>query len=255
MRMTILGLFVACLLIAPGAVGQEITKRELEKLQGTWLFDSYEENGKQTPAADLKDKRIFFGANQFIIKNGEELLQVGSLKLDPIDGHRDIDATVVAGPHKGNTMRGIYLLKGDVFKVCIDPEGIERPKEFETAPDSGLFLAVYKRVVPAGEEVDITGHYRAESLQFNGEKQMADVEIKRLGDCYLVKWSKGILDAYVGIGLRKGEVLAVCWTNQGQIGACLYQIEKGPRLVGAWTMLGGAGVVQRETLTARKKKQ
>src|SRR5262249_45001555 len=142
-----------------------------------------------------------------------------------------------------------------VFKVCIDPEGIERPKEFKTAPDSGLFLAVYKRVVPAGEEVDITGHYRAESLQFNGEKQMADVEIKRLGDCYLVKWSKGILDAYVGIGLRKGEVLAVCWTNQGQIGACLYQIEKGPRLVGAWTMLGGAGVVQRETLTARKKKQ
>jgi uncharacterized protein (TIGR03067 family) len=255
MRMTILGLLVAGLAIAPRAAGQEITKKELEKLQGTWLFESYEENGKTTPPADLKDKRIFFGANQFIIKNGEELLQVGSLKLDPIDGHRDIDATVVAGPYKGNTMRGIYSLKQNVFKVCMDPEGNERPKEFKTTPDSGLYLAVYKRVIPAGEEISITGHYKAESLQFNGEKQTADVEIKRLGDCYLVKWSKGILDAYVGIGLRKGEVLAVCWTNQGQIGACLYHIEKGPRLVGEWTMLGGAGVVQRETLTLRKKKE
>jgi uncharacterized protein (TIGR03067 family) len=201
----------------------------------------------------LKEKRIFFGANQFIVKNGEELLQLGSLKLDPIDGHRDFDATVVAGPHKGNTMRGIYSLKENTLKVCIDPEGNDRPKEFKTTPDSGLYLAVYKRVIPTGEEVDITGSYRAESLQFNGEKQTADVEIKRLGDCYLVKWSKGILEAYVGIGLRKGEVLAVCWANQGQVGACLYHIEKGPRLVGEWTMLGGAGVVQRETLTARKK--
>jgi uncharacterized protein (TIGR03067 family) len=255
MRTTFLGLLAASLLLVPRAAAQEIAKKEFEKLQGTWTFDSYEESGKKTPAADLKEKRIFFGANQFIIKNGDELLQVGSLKLDPIDGHRDIDATVAAGLHKGNTMLGIYSLKGNTFKVCIDPEGNERPKEFKTTADSSLFLAVYKRVIPTGEEVDITGLYKAESLQFNGEKQVADVEIKRLGDCYLVKWSKGILDAYVGIGLRKGEVLAVCWANQGQIGACLYQIEKGPQLTGVWTMLGGAGMVQRETLTSRKKKE
>jgi uncharacterized protein (TIGR03067 family) len=255
MRTTFLGLMAAVLLLVPRVAAQEIAKKEFEKLQGTWTFDSYEEGGQKTPAADLQEKRIFFGANQFIVKNGDELVQVGSLKLDPIDGHRDIDATVAAGLHKGNTMLGIYSLKDNVFKVCIDPEGNERPKEFKTTADSGLFLAVYKRVIPTGEEVDISGQYKSESLQFTGEKQQAEVEIKRLGDCYLVKWSKGILDAYVGIGLRKGEVLAVCWANQGQIGACLYQIEKGPRLTGVWTMLGGAGVVQRETLTARKKKK
>src|SRR5437660_10088941 len=105
MRTTMLGLLAASLLIAPRAAGQEIAKKELEKLQGTWTFDSYEENGKKTPPEELKEKRIFFGSNQFIIKNGPELLQVGSLKLDPLDGHRDIDATVVAGPYKGNTMR------------------------------------------------------------------------------------------------------------------------------------------------------
>jgi len=253
MRWTMLGLMAAGLLVAPSARGQEIVKKEMDRLQGTWIFDSFEENGQKTPAADLKNKRIFFGANQFIIKNGDELVQVGQLKLDPVDGHRDIDATVVAGQHKGNTMRGIYMFKGDLLKVCIDPEGNERPKEFKTSADSGLFLAVYKRVIPEGEDIDILGNYKAESVQVNGDKQTADVEISRLGDCYLVKWSKGILDAYVGIGLRKGDTLSVCWVNQKQIGACLYQIEKGPRLVGVWTMLGGAGMVQRETLTAKKK--
>ncbi len=255
MRTTIMGALVIGLLLSRSAAGQEIGKKELEKLQGTWTFDSYEESGKKMPLGDLKGKRIFFGANQFIVKMGEELLQVGSLKLDPIDGHRDIDATVAAGPHKGNTMRGIYSLKDNLLKVCIDPEGNERPKEFKTTADSGLYLAVYRRVIPTGEEENIVGNYKAESLQFNGEKQLADVEIKRLGDCYVVKWSKGILDAYVGIGLRKGDVLAVCWANQGQLGACLYQIEKGPRLVGDWTMLGGAGVVQRETLTRKDRSQ
>src|SRR5205814_2172016 len=112
------GVIATGLLMAASAGGQEIVKKEMDRLQGTWTFDSYEENGEKTPAAQLKSKRIFFGANQFIIKNGDELVQVGSLKLDPIDGHRDIDATVVAGQHKGNTMRGIYMLKGDMLQVC-----------------------------------------------------------------------------------------------------------------------------------------
>jgi uncharacterized protein (TIGR03067 family) len=254
MRM-IISLVVFGLIVVRPAAGQEIIRKELEKLQGTWLFDSYEEAGKKMPAEELKEKRIFFGASQFIVKNGEELVQVGTLKLDPVDGHRDFDATVAAGPNKGNTMLGIYSLKGDTLKVCVDPEGNDRPKEFKTTADSGFHLAVYKRQITAGEEVDITGRYTAENFQLNGQKQIVDVEIMRLGDCYMVKWSKGILNAWIGIGLRKGDTLAVCWANDGQIGACLYQIEKGPQLSGIWTILGGSGLVQRETLTVRKKKE
>ena len=252
MRTSIL-VVVAAVLFAPCAGGQSISKKELEKLQGTWSFESYEEDGKPAAPESFKEKRIFFGGSQFIVKKGDELLQIGALKLDPVDGRRDIDATILAGPQKGTTMRGIYSLKENILKVCIDPEGNDRPKEFKTTAGSGLYMAVYKRIIPIGEDIDIAGVYKAESIQLNGEKQTAEVEIKRLGDGYLVKWSKGILDAYVGIGLRKGGVLSVCWANQGQVGVCIYQIEKGPRLSGEWTMLGGAGVVQRETLTIRKK--
>ena len=58
---TLIGLLVLGVVARP-AFGQEIIRKELEKLQGTWLFESYEEGGKKSPAADLKDKRIFFGA-------------------------------------------------------------------------------------------------------------------------------------------------------------------------------------------------
>jgi uncharacterized protein (TIGR03067 family) len=251
---TLLVLFAVAFVSLTARAGEDAGTKDLERLQGTWTFESYEENGKALPAAALKEKRIFFGANQFIIKRRDELLQIGSLKLNPIDGHRDFDATVIAGPQKGKTMLGIYSLKGDTLKVCINPDGSDRPKEFKTTADSGLFLAVYKRVIRTGDQLAIAGKYRSESVQVNGDRETADVEITRRGDCYLLKWSKGILDAHiVGIGIRKGGVLSVCWASKGQIGVCVYELDKERRLVGDWTILGGVGAVQRETLTRRKK--
>src|SRR5947209_2512868 len=165
MKQATFGIVALVLLAAAVLSGQEMIRKEMEKLQGTWAFETYEESGVKTAADELKNKRIFFGANQLMIKIGDEVMQLGALKLAPLDGHRDFDATVAAGPNKGNTMRCIYSLKGDILKVCIDPEGNERPTEFKTTADSGLALAVYKRIIPAGEEIDITGNYKAESVQ------------------------------------------------------------------------------------------
>jgi uncharacterized protein (TIGR03067 family) len=247
-------LLAALLLPSAGRAGGEAGRADLEKLQGTWTFEAYEEGAKKTPAAELKGKRIFFGANQFIISKGEELLQVGTIKLDPTDGHRDVDAAILAGPHKGNTMLGIYRINGDKLTFCVDPEGNDRPSSFKTRKNTNVFLAVYQRVVRPGEELSITGHFKSESVQLNGERQTADVEIRRLGDSYLLSWKKGILDSFIGMGIRKGNLLSVCWGNKGQVGVCVYHIEQGPRLEGEWTVLGGPGLLSRETLTFKKSK-
>jgi uncharacterized protein (TIGR03067 family) len=254
MRTLLPVLLAALLWPATGQAGGELGKKDLERLQGTWTFESYEEGAKKTLPAELKDKRIFFGANQFIISKGEELLQVGTVKLDSTDGHRDVDAAILAGPHKGDTMLGIYRLDGDKLTVCFDPEGNDRPEGFKTRKNSKFFLAVYQRVVRPGEELNITGNYKSESTQLNGEKQTADAEIRRIGDSYLLSWKKGILDAYVGVGIRKGNVLSVCWGNKGQVGVCVYQIQQGPRLEGEWTILGGPGLLSKEILTSKKSK-
>lgn len=43
------------------------------------------------------------------------------------------------------------------------------------------------------------------------------------------------------------------WTDKKVIGITVYQIEKGPRLVGLWTELGGPGLLRTDVLTPGKK--
>ena len=55
-----------------GAIGAAGLK-ELEQFQGTWTFESLEEDGKPVPKEDLEGRRIFFGANQFLVKQGKKI--------------------------------------------------------------------------------------------------------------------------------------------------------------------------------------
>ena len=67
-----------------------------------------------------------------------------------------------------------------------------------------------------------------------------------------MKWevSEGV--AYVGTGIRQGDTLSVAWVNRGSVGVSVYKIEKGPKLVGVYTEVGGAGLVAKEVLTISK---
>ena len=49
-----------------------------------------------------------------------------------------------------------------------------------------------------------------------------------MGDAYLVTYRRGTAVAYIGIGLRKGNVFCLSWISQGQAGITLYTIESGP---------------------------
>ena len=53
----------------------------------------------------------------------------------------------------------------------------------------------------------------------------------------------------IGIGIIRGDVLAVSYYTGTNIGIALYHIEKGPRLTGEWTVLGADGQRYPETLT------
>src|ERR1700751_1551885 len=65
MRTSVLVLLAAGWLTTSGLAGEDPGKRELQKFQGTWTLEAFEEGAKKSPAAELKQKRIFFGANQF----------------------------------------------------------------------------------------------------------------------------------------------------------------------------------------------
>jgi uncharacterized protein (TIGR03067 family) len=121
-------------------------EKEVRKFQGTWTFESSETGGKELPAGELKGLVLTFEGDKHTVKKGDEVIQVGTQKLDPSKSPKTIDVTMAEGPNKGTVMLGIYEIDGDTLKVCFDPQGKKRPTEFKSSPDSENFVNVHKRV-------------------------------------------------------------------------------------------------------------
>lgn len=80
-----------------------------------------------------------------------------SFKIDPTTTPKVMDWTYDNPERlKGKTRRGIYRLDGDTLTICfnVNPDREERPTRFETGPESGLFLHVYKRADRGGGSRD-----------------------------------------------------------------------------------------------------
>ena len=132
----------------PGTVADDKAELEKEarKFQGTWTFESSVTGGEELPADDLKMFVVIFEGDKHTVKKGDEVIQVGTQKLDPSKSPKTIDVTMTEGPSKGTVMLGIYEIDADTLKVCFDPQGKKRPTEFKSAPGSENFVNVHKRV-------------------------------------------------------------------------------------------------------------
>jgi uncharacterized protein (TIGR03067 family) len=120
-------------------------EKEVKKFQGVWIFESSETGGKELAADQLKGLILLFEGDKHTVKKGDEVIQVGTQKLDPSKSPKTIDVTMTEGPSKGTVMLGIYEIDGDTLKVCFDLEGKKRPTEFKSAPGSQTFVNVHKR--------------------------------------------------------------------------------------------------------------
>ena len=151
MRISLVALFCAVGLAASGWSGtladeKADLEKEVRKFQGTWTFESSEAGGKELPIGELKGLILTFEGHKHTVKKGDEVIQVGTQKLDPSKSPKTIDVTLAEGPNKGTVMLGIYEIDGDTLKVCFDPQGKKRPTEFNSAPGSENFVNVHKRV-------------------------------------------------------------------------------------------------------------
>src|SRR5580700_3649020 len=106
MRISLVALFCA---VGFAAFGRSDTladdKADLEKavrkFQGTWTFESSETGGKDLPASELKGLILTFEGDKHMVKKGDEVIQVGTQKLDPSKSPKTIDVTMAEGPNKG----------------------------------------------------------------------------------------------------------------------------------------------------------
>jgi uncharacterized protein (TIGR03067 family) len=151
MRMSLLALLCAGGFAVTGGSGiladdKADLSREARKFQGTWTIESSVTGGEEIPPGELKGVVVIFEGDKHTVKKGDEILQVGTQKLDPSKSPKTIDVTMTEGPHKGAVMLGIYEIDGDTLRVCFDPEGKKRPTEFKSAPGSENFVNVHKRI-------------------------------------------------------------------------------------------------------------
>jgi uncharacterized protein (TIGR03067 family) len=228
---------------------------ELQRFQGTWTVEAWEEDGKALSSADLKKRGAFFGANVFVFRRDDKLFQAGTLKLDPGKSPATANFSVREGEGKDDVMLGIYSLEGDTLKLCFDPKGQERPENFKPGAKDGFTLVTLKKPKPAvPEAVDIVGKYRSELIDSaTGKTTVTEVQIEKRGDAYAVTYRSGDKVLFIGTALRKGDQLSMSWLSAGQVGVSVYKIEAGPKLTGDYTILGGIGTTAKETLTPWRK--
>jgi uncharacterized protein (TIGR03067 family) len=114
-------------------------------LQGVWVAQSMEIDGKPVSDEDLKHMRFNFQEDTVIIRGNhnnddEETMQYTIAPYKPL---KEIDIT----PPQGKSILGIYELKDGELKLCLrhasSPSG--RPSEFSTKPDTQLVLLSLKK--------------------------------------------------------------------------------------------------------------
>lgn len=145
--MTAFGMGIVVLAVgALIAAEAEDAKKDLEKLQGTWLLVAGERDGKEFTEEEVKKTKLFIKGDTFRIpESAVATSQDGTIKIDPSKKPKEMDATTGSGPDKGKTWQGLYELDGDTYKVCFAPPGKDRPKEFSSKAGSGHLLQVWKR--------------------------------------------------------------------------------------------------------------
>lgn len=139
-----MGLAVS-LLIGAAAAKQDVPN-DVKAFQGTWQLCAGEADGKALPENLLQDGKLVIKGNRYVVTLADRGTVKGKQKLDPTMEPKTIDIMDASGPNEGKTCLGIYELKGDEFRVAFAPPGKPRPSKFTTAPESGQWLHVWKRV-------------------------------------------------------------------------------------------------------------
>lgn len=132
-------------------VKSDQTQEEMKKILGTWTLRAAEVSGKKLDDQAVKKSKAAFFVNGYELilpYESKEPIKGKITRLDPTNTPKEMDFVRSSGPNAGNTIRAIYELAGkDQFKVCFDPSGRERPREFRTAAGTGHVLHIWRRPV------------------------------------------------------------------------------------------------------------
>ena len=138
-------LAAASVLAAQDKAGDD-AKKELGRLEGTWVATTFEVQGNELPADFAKSVKLVCTGEKYVYQGGDGAEEKGTLKLDPSKKPKSLDIKITEGTDQGKLQLAIYELDGDTLKVCANAaDAKERPKEFSSTKGGGQMLVVFKR--------------------------------------------------------------------------------------------------------------
>jgi uncharacterized protein (TIGR03067 family) len=115
-------------------------------LEGTWHGVSGEDNG-QTMNAQIQGAKLVFknDATAQLFDQGNQPQNI-QYRLEPSRRPAQMDLMLIDGAGKGQTIKLIYSLEGNVLKMAITSGQLGmRPTEFKTGQGSNLRILIFKR--------------------------------------------------------------------------------------------------------------
>jgi RNA polymerase sigma-70 factor (ECF subfamily) len=110
-------------------------KTDKERLQGTWVAVSGEQDGKKLPEEKVKDGQLILTADKVSLTPPTGVAHEGTYTIDPDKKPKEID--LIFGEV---TRMGIYELKGTTLKLMFSENG--RPADFDAG---GATLVVFEK--------------------------------------------------------------------------------------------------------------
>jgi uncharacterized protein (TIGR03067 family) len=106
-------------------------------------------DGKAVQKKHVKKGRIKFDGDNCTLTTPHQAKKPFTSKItrmDPSKKPAEMDWVRDSGPGKGKKMMAIYeWIDDDSYRICFDPSGKTRPKEFKTEKGTGHILHTWKR--------------------------------------------------------------------------------------------------------------
>jgi uncharacterized protein (TIGR03067 family) len=139
------------MLVSGRALGDDNSKKELEKLQGTWEVTSSMYAGKETPKEKLKNRKWVFKGDELTewLNEDENDAQKYALTLLPDKTPKSFNGKLLNTSYKGLVCPFIYELKDDTLKVSFNPRPAnlekDRPTDFSSKEGTRNVVVTLKK--------------------------------------------------------------------------------------------------------------
>jgi uncharacterized protein (TIGR03067 family) len=134
---------MTCVLLS-GADDKAKGAKDADALVGTWIVVSVE-RGDKSDDKDMKGDKFVFQKDGKLVVNTKNMKEEMTFKVDTSKEPHAIDLVPVGAP-ADIVVKGIYSIKGDEMKLCVDgkPKS-ERPTELSAKGGKDHTYVVLKR--------------------------------------------------------------------------------------------------------------